>query len=164
MNNNDLIIEDAHLIFRNFSGKGGRYNPEGHRNFCVFIDDPNVVKVLQDSGWNLKPIPPRDAGDEPRFYTQINVKYGRVPPKIVLITSRGKTLLDEKDINILDWAEIIKCDVIIRPFEWEPGRIKGYLKHLCVTIYEDPLDKKYADLPDAPDSAQSVTRDDSMSF
>lgn len=157
----NLVIENAKLRFKNFSGEAGKFNPKGNRNFCVSIDDANVALQLQEAGWNIKTLPPREPDDPIQYYTAINVKFGgRTPPKVVLITSRGKTMLTEENVNILDWAEITNCDLIIRPFEWEPGRIKGYLKSMYVTIYEDEFDLKYSDLPDAPDSAQNVIRDD----
>lgn len=157
----NFVIENARLVFKNFSGEAGKYNPKGNRNFCVIIDDPMVAQQLQDSGWNIKTLAPRDPEDPVRYYTQINVKFGgRRPPNVVIITSRGKTRLTEENLNILDWAEITTCDLIIRPFEWEPGRVKGYLSSMYATIYEDELDRKYSDLPDAPDSAQNVIRDD----
>ena len=36
---NKLVIDNARLIFKNFSGKGDNYNREGDRNFAVIIDD-----------------------------------------------------------------------------------------------------------------------------
>jgi hypothetical protein len=68
-----------------------------------------------------------------------------------MITSRGRTSLGEEEINLLDWAEIKTADVIFRPYNWEvSGKtgVKAYLVSLFVTIKEDELELKYADIPD----------------
>ena len=48
--NDNLVIENARLLFRNFSGRESKYNRAGQRNFCVYIDDPQDVQKLADDG------------------------------------------------------------------------------------------------------------------
>ena len=42
---NNIVIENARIGFRNFSGKEGQFNPAGRRNFCVFIETPLVNRL-----------------------------------------------------------------------------------------------------------------------
>lgn len=149
---NNITIENARIGFRNFSGAAGRFNPAGQRNFCVFIEDPELARDLEEDGWNIKWLEPRDEGDEKQPYIQVSVSFKTIPPKIMMIASRGKTMLDEENVNVLDWADITNVDLIIKPYNWEvngKGGVKAYLKSMYVTITEDEFEKKYYDVPDS---------------
>lgn len=146
----NLSIENAKIIFKNFSGKETKYNREGNRNFCVIIDDPDTAQKLIDEGWNIRLLAPRDESEEPRHYTQIAVSYKFAEPKVISITSRGQVMLDEDSIESLDYQDIKTCDIVVRPYEWEVNGktgIKGYLKAMYVTIDEDEFASKYAQRP-----------------
>lgn len=145
----EIIIENAKMAYMNFSGKEKTYNAAGKRSFCVFIDDEEVEKALIEDGWNVKHRPAISEDEEPRAYIAVSVSYNLYPPKVVLITSSGKRMLDESQIGDLDWLEIEKADVAIRPYSWEmsgKSGVKAYLKSLYVTVHEDELDKKYRDV------------------
>lgn len=155
MTNNNIVIENAKIAFRNFSGKEGKFNPEGRRNFCAFLD-PEIGEQLQQEGWNVRWLEPRDEGDIRQPYLQVAVSYENIPPKILLISSRGRTLLDDKSVDILDWAEIDTVDLVIRPYNWDVNGkqgVKAYVKSMYVTIVEDEFEKKYLNVPDSAEGA-----------
>jgi hypothetical protein len=150
-----VILEDRRILFRNFSGEEGRFNAKGQRNFNVLLGDEEAKAMLKD-GWNVKYLQPREEGDEPQPRLEVSVHYGKNPPRVVMITSRGKTPLDESMVGVLDWAEIVNVDMIIRPYQWEVnGRtgVKAYVKSIYVTIREDELERKYLDVPDSAAAA-----------
>lgn len=154
-----ITINNAKILFRNLSGLKGQYNAEGDRNFCVIIDE-DLAEVLVNDGWNVRWLRPREEGDRPTPYIQVKANYNnpRKQPKIVLVTSRGKTVLNESTVNQVDFAEIEYVDLIINPYFWEvngKSGIKPYVKSMFITIAEDELEKKYYDTPHSPDSAIS---------
>lgn len=146
-NDGTVLMEGVRIIFRNFAGKEGQYNREGDRNFAVLIDD-KVAADMDADGWNVKWLNPRseEEGEERQAYLPVSVNFKGRPPRIVLITSRGRSNLDESSIEMLDWADIINVDLIVRPYEWtvnDKSGIKAYLQSIYVTIEEDPLEQKY---------------------
>lgn len=154
MTNKSITIENARIGFRNFSGKEKQYNPLGKRNFCIFLD-PDLGKILQNDGWNVRWTPARDKNEEELGYLQVAINYENIPPKIVLISSKGKTLLNEDTISDLDTAEFSNIDIIIRPYNWvlqegtknEKRGVKAYVKSMYLTLYEDELENKYFKVP-----------------
>lgn len=152
MVNGTISIENARIGFRNFSGKEGKFNPVGRRNFCVFLES-DIASTLHNDGWNVKWLEPRNEEDDLQPYLQVAVSYENIPPKILMISAHGKTILDADSVGVLDWAEIIEVDLIIRPYNWEVnGKIgvKAYVKSMYVTIAEDEFEAKYYDAPNAP--------------
>jgi hypothetical protein len=152
-NDGTVLMEGVRIIFRNFSGKEGKYNREGDRNFAVLLDD-ETANVMAGDNWNVKWLQPRNEDEEetPQAYLPVSLSYKGRPPRVVVITSRGRTNLDDTQVEMLDWATIVNVDLIVRPYEWlvngKTG-IKAYCQSIYVTIEEDELERKYGDLDQA---------------
>ena len=141
-----FMVEDARLVFRNFSGKEGQYNREGDRNFSVILDPEAAQEMLTD-GWNVKFLASREDGEPDTPYIQVAVNFSNRPPRVVMITSTARTHLNEDSVAVLDWADIKVCDLIARAYDWTvngKSGTKAYLQSMFITIEEDELERKYA--------------------
>lgn len=149
--NNQLVIEDATIIFRNFAGVEKQYNRLGDRNFCVIIP-PDIAEMMLADDWNVKQLKPRDDGETPGdFYIQVSVGYKQKPPNLFLVSSKGRLRLDQHHAEVLDWVDIAKADMIINPSRYDVNGKKGvkaYVKTLVITVNEDYLELKYSDVPE----------------
>lgn len=145
---NVLMIENAQIIFRNFSGNDTKYS-KGRRTFCVILQDEEQIQKLIDEGWNVRTLRPRDEFEEPKHYIQVSVSFDHMPPKIFLIAGRSKTQLDEDSIDSLDYADIASADLVIRPYNWTVNGdtgIKAYLKTAYIMLEEDDFASKYEEM------------------
>ena len=150
MINYNIEIENAKLMFKNFSGEPSKFNRKGDRNFSVIIEDPAEAARLAADGWNIRELTSRDEDDDSIFVLGVSVAFDeRFPMTIKLVTRTNITDLDEESISILDNAEIKHVDLIARPYNWDVNGktgVKAYLKALYVTIEEDRFAEKYAHL------------------
>ena len=136
------------LIFRNFSGEETKYNRKGDRNFCVVIEDPEQAQRLTDDGWNVKVRPANDRYEEPMSFLKVTVNFANIPPKIVMVSGKVKTQLDEESVNELDTAELKRVDLTINPSDWEVNGnsgTKAYLKVMYATLDRDVFASRYED-------------------
>lgn len=144
----NVVIEDARLIWKNFSGEESRFNRAGDRNFNVVIDDPDFADEMHRMGWNVKEHPARDEGDDPYFTIACAVSYKIRPPKICLYSGRSKTDLTEETVSTLDFADIVTADLVLNGSQWEVNGnrgIKAYVDELHVTIEQSAFGDKYDD-------------------
>ncbi len=134
-----LQIDDAKLIYRNFEGRGDKFNREGDRNFAIIIDGgevcdrgTNVYRRVDaqemadilvndlnryDVGWNVKIKPPREDDDEPFIYLGVKVRFNDRGPDIRLESGNRTVRLDEESVSCLDHIDIVCADLDIRPYD-----------------------------------------------
>ena len=125
-----LQIDDARIIYRNFSGEGSKFNREGDRNFSVIIDDPAIADELIAQGWNVKIKEPREEGEDPFITLPVKVKFNERGPRVYLITGNKRNELDEESISILDNVDIVSIDMDIRPYDWDVNGKSGRTAYL----------------------------------
>ena len=147
----NIVIENAHLIFKNFSGEERDYNPKGKRNFAVVLDSEQA-EILKEQGWNIKELASKDEYEEPLYFLKVSVDFGKYPPLVQLVTSKNKKSIGEDKLDILDYARFQTVDLVIRPYNWEVNNrsgVKAYLKTFVGVLEEDPIEEKYASVPEA---------------
>ena len=148
---NTAQLDNAQIRFRNFSGNPGQYNAQGQRNFCALLPE-DVANAMAADGWNVKYLKAREEGDRDQAYIKIRVNFsGPRPPKVWMVTSKGRRQLDEDMISILDWADFEKVDLIMSPYKYDVNGnhgVSAYLQTIFVTIREDELEQRYADVPE----------------
>lgn len=142
-----LQIDDARIIYRNFSGEGSKYNREGDRNFSVLIDDQDIADALINEGWNVK-IKQREDGELPFMHLPVKVKFNDRGPVVYLKTGKNLNKLDEYSVSCLDQINILSVDMDIRPYDWEVNGKEGrtaYLQSIHVTQEVDRFAERYAE-------------------
>jgi hypothetical protein len=123
--NGYLEINDARIIWKNFSGRGDRFNREGDRNFSLVIPTQEDCDALRNDtnkfgdGWNVKIKPPREEGDTPFMHMPVKVKFNGRGPNVYLDRGpkREPLQLTEETIACLDEMDILSVDLDIRPYD-----------------------------------------------
>lgn len=144
--NNILQIDDARIIFRNFSGAPSKFNREGDRNFAVIIPEQEIADALIAEEWNVKIKPPREDGDTPFMYLPVKIKFNDRGPRVYLKSGSNMIRLDEESISCLDNVDIISVDLDIRPYDWNVNGMEGrtaYLQSIQVTQEVDRFYDQY---------------------
>lgn len=153
-NNGIVEINDARLVWKNFSGRGDMYNREGNRNFELVIPNQELADALINDknefgvGWNVKVKAPRDVDDMPFMHLNVKVKFNARGPKVYLVSGNKRITLDEDSIGMLDNIDIHKVDLDIRPYDDEgkfgPFRA-AYLQSMCVVQEIDRFAARFAE-------------------
>lgn len=147
-----LNIEDARIIWPNFSGEATKFTREGDQFFTLVIPTVEMYEALMNDTneygvpWNIKYSEPRTEDEEPFIRMKVKVKFNDYGPKVYLKSGNRTVELDQESIKCLDNMALSNIDMYIRPFDGEangqPYRA-AYLQTMHVTqdVYADP----YAD-------------------
>ena len=142
-----LQIDDAKIIFKNFEGRGDKFNREGDRSFSLLIEDPDTADALVKEGWNVKIKPGRDEDEEPFMRLPVKIKFTDYGPNVYLRTGDRVNKLDEESIGCLDNIDIDSVDMDIRPYDWEVNGRTGrtaYLQSMEVVQRIDRFAARYS--------------------
>ena len=119
-----LQINDAAITYRNFEGRGDKFNREGDRNFAVIIPNQEIADALiadvneHGASWNVKVKPPREDGDDAFIYMNVKVKFTAFGPNIYLKSGNADPIkLDEETVGVLDEIDIASVDLDIRAYD-----------------------------------------------
>lgn len=146
-----LQIDDARIIFKNFEGRGDKFNREGDRNFYLLIEDPNTADALIAEGWNVKIKPGRDEDEGDFMRLPVKIKFTDYGPKVYLVSGGRRVELDEESISCLDNIDIESVDMDLRPYDWDVNGRTGrtaYLQSMQVVQRIDRFAARYANADD----------------
>lgn len=138
-----LQINDARIIFKNFSGAPTKFNPRGgERSFSLVIPDREIADRLLEEGWNVKIREPREEGEEPLIHLPIKVVFNDYGPNVHLIVNNNRVRLDEESVDMLDDIVIGKVDLDVRPYDWEVNGNTGRSAYLQgIRVYQVITDR-----------------------
>lgn len=146
--NKTFTLEGARIVYRNFGGREGKYNREGDRSFVLELP-VELAETLEAEGWNVRYPTPRDEDEHPFPRIAVSVAFDRRPPRVVLVRGERKVVLEEADVEMLDWADLEAVDLVVRGYDWSRGDdsgTKAYLQTLYAVVADDDIRRKYGDV------------------
>lgn len=145
--NGIIQIDDARIIYRNFSGAPSKFNREGDRNFSLVIPDQDIADRLIEDGWNVKIKAPREEGDTPFMHLPVKIKFNDRGPNVYLKSGNAVNRLTEETVGMIDNVDIASVDLDIRPYDWNYNNKTGrtaYLHSMQVTQNVDRFAARFA--------------------
>lgn len=146
-------IDGRQIIFKNFEGRGDKFNREGDRNFSLRIDNEDTADALVKEGWNVRIKGGRDEDEGPFMRLPIKVKFTNYGPNVYLRTGDRVNELNEESIACLDNIEIESVDMDIRPYDWDVNGRTGrtaYLQSMEVVQRIDRFAARHANNEEVP--------------
>lgn len=141
--NGNLNVENAALIFKNFSGDPTQVNPAGGKRTFALVLNEEYAAILSSNGWNVKVKELKDnyneddkamtvswndydrvyrgQFDNAMIYTEIVVNEASTyPPKIYKVTmldgQKSMVELPPAQYYRLDREELYNVDIVIHPY------------------------------------------------
>lgn len=146
-------IDGRQIIFKNFEGRGDKFNREGDRSFSLRIDNEDTADALVKEGWNVRIKEGRDEDEGPFMRLPIKVKFTNYGPNVYLRTGDRVNELNEESIACLDNIEIESVDMDIRPYDWDVNGRTGrtaYLQSMEVVQRIDRFAARHANNEEVP--------------
>lgn len=124
-----LQVDDAKIRFKNFEGRGDKFNREGDRNFEWVIENEDLAADLSEWGWNVKE---KETPDGDVYWSlKIKIKFTDFGPNVYMkVDDKPKVKLDEDTIGMLDECYISRIDMDLRPYDWEISGKSGRTAYL----------------------------------
>lgn len=151
-----VVFNNAQIPYgnwRNFSGGPTRFNKQNtQRFFHLFLTDEEAYR-LEDLGWNVKWLEPRNPSEPKQAHLQVFIKMdgpARLQPRIWLTRKKGRPILMDEDlVSQLDQDDFARVKLQIRPYDWTldsgvSGR-KAFVKQMFVTVVEDDFSSEFFD-------------------
>lgn len=123
----------------------------------IIIPDPDQAKELIKAGIKVRETRPRQDDDpdtfQPEYFVTALLKYRtrdgakvKYPPKVYLVSGDSEpVLLDEDSVKQIDTMRVQNVNVILNPYEYEPGKVSLYIRTMYVEqrLDDDPYAKLY---------------------
>lgn len=190
MSSTTKIFKNVNIIWKNFSGKVGPYDPQvgvdshgnpiAKRHFSIILTEAMAeelrnIELRNKSGQivkgcNVKTRLPKNGEGDP-LYT-LKVGFGAYPPEAIWrVIPKGRMALDLETVGNLDHEYVDHADIKVTLSTYEKGPnvgITAYLSKLIAYVQEDELDSDatFAGIPiiGGPDSPSPINDDDDLPF
>ena len=141
---NKWCVKDCGIIFPNFSGRAGRFNPEGSRNFNIRITDPAIAQELINDHFNVRLLNKLDEDAPDNWAMKVNLvwkidqKTGKKRGPLVKEVFENRTAeLNDENIHALDQMTVKKCTVEFHAYEYEKGKCSAWMDRAKFWVVDD---------------------------
>lgn len=155
-----LMVEDAEICYKNFSGEKTPMNDEGKRNFNLVIRDPELAEELTKLNYRIKP-----KKSEPNTWTlKVHLNMGSpYPAEVYYITGSGKkVIMTENNIHQFNRIKMKEINIQINGSRRKDARDKflnAYVDVMVVFGAKDVMREKFSKFIDDVEEETDVPFD-----